>query len=57
MLVEPPKVRSLDHHIYLEDPIGIPLPTAYNTLESDHNGVLNFSCRIDKTLANVGKQG
>jgi hypothetical protein len=57
MFVKPPKVRSLHHHIYLKDPIGIPLPTAHNTLESDHNGVHNFSCRIYKTLANVGKQG
>jgi hypothetical protein len=57
MFVKPPKVRSLDNHINFEDPIGIPLPTAHYTLEPDHDGVLNFSCRIDKTLANVGKQG
>jgi hypothetical protein len=57
MFVEPPEVCSLDYIIYLEDPTGILPPTACNTLEPDHNGVLNFSCRINNTLANVGKLG
>ena len=51
MFVEPPQVRSLDIHKYLDDPIVLlPLPTAHNTNACLALRITSSYCRLYVTL-------